>query len=105
MTEDKKATSDRHEVAELSFWITESAAGHGYITEAARAALDYGFRELGLNRVCAYHMVRNAASGRVLARIGMSQEGRLRQRVRKWGVYEDVLLWAVLRSDWSSSGS
>jgi RimJ/RimL family protein N-acetyltransferase len=35
----------------------------------------------------------------VLAKIGMSLEGRLRQRVRKWGEYEDVLLWAVLRQD------
>jgi RimJ/RimL family protein N-acetyltransferase len=88
-----------HEEGELSFWIAESAQGHGYVTEAAAAVLDYGFRERGLNRVCAFHMVRNAASGRVLARLGMTQEGCLRQRVRKWGVYEDVLVWAVLRMD------
>ena len=38
-------------------------------------------------------------SGRVLAKLGLVQEGRVRQRVRKWGVYEDVLLWAILRRD------
>jgi hypothetical protein len=42
----------------------------------------------------AYHMVRNVASKRVLERLGMSQEGCLRSRVRKWGVFEDVLVWA-----------
>jgi ribosomal-protein-alanine N-acetyltransferase len=88
-----------HEEGELSFWIAEAAQGNGYVSEAAGAVVDYAFRELGLNRVCAYHMVRNAASGHVLAKIGMSLEGRLRQRVRKWGEYEDVLLWAVLRQD------
>ena len=74
-----------HEEAELSFWIDESAAGRGYITEAARAVPNYAFDELKLNRICAYHMVRNPSSGRVLEKIGMKQEGRLRQRVRKWG--------------------
>jgi RimJ/RimL family protein N-acetyltransferase len=88
-----------HEEGELSFWISEAAQGNGYASEAAGAVVNYAFRELGLNRVCAYHMVRNAASGHVLSKIGMSQEGRLRQRVRKWGEYEDVLLWAVLRRE------
>jgi ribosomal-protein-alanine N-acetyltransferase len=88
-----------HEEGELSFWIAEAAQGNGYATEACGAVVEYAFRELGLNRICAYHMVRNVTSGHVLAKIGMSQEGRLRQRVRKWGKYEDVLLWAVLRQD------
>lgn len=88
-----------HKEGELSFWIAEPAAGKGYVTEAAHAVLDYAFDELGLNRICAYHMVRNPGSERVLRKIGMVQEGRLRQRVNKWGVYEDVLLWAALRQD------
>jgi [ribosomal protein S5]-alanine N-acetyltransferase len=35
----------------------------------------------------------------VLRRIGMQREGLLRQRVRKWGAYEDVELYAILRDD------
>ncbi len=45
-------------------------------------------------------MVRNPASGRVLEKVGMKREGLLRQRVRKWGVFEDVVLMAILQSDW-----
>ena len=45
-------------------------------------------------------MVRNPASGRVLEKVGMKREGLLRQRVRKWGVFEDVILVAILRDDW-----
>ena len=48
-------------------------------------------------------MVRNPASGRVLARIGMKQEGLLRQRVRKWEVFEDVVLMALLREGWAAA--
>lgn len=88
-----------HNEGELSFWIADTAAGRGYVTEAAHAVFEYAFDELGLNRICAYHVVRNPGSGRVLQKIGMVQEGRLRQRVNKRGVYEDVLLWAALRQD------
>jgi ribosomal-protein-alanine N-acetyltransferase len=57
--------------------------------------------QLGLNRIYAHHMVRNPASGRVLAKVGMKPEGLLRQRVRKWGVFEDVVLLALLREEWA----
>ena len=65
------------------------------------AVVRYAFEDLKLNRVYAHHMVRNPASGRVLEKVGMKREGLLRQRVRKWGVFEDVVLLAVLRDDWS----
>lgn len=48
-------------------------------------------------------MVRNPASGRVLEKIGRKQEGLLRHRVRKWGVFEDVVLLAILRADWAGT--
>ena len=51
----------------------------------------------------AHHMVRNPAFGHVLARIGMKPEGLLLQRVRKWGVFEDVVLMAVLHAEWAEA--
>ncbi len=89
-----------HGCAELSFWISESCGGKGYATEASLAVIRFGFDTLCLSRICAYHMVRNPASATVLAKLGMREEGRLRQRVRKWGVFEDVLVWAVVRTEW-----
>jgi len=62
--------------------------------------MGYGFEVLGLNRLYAYHMTRNPASRRVLEKNGFRKEGVLRQRVRKWGKFEDVALWAFLREDW-----
>jgi RimJ/RimL family protein N-acetyltransferase len=90
-----------HSQAELGFWIAVEVWGKGYGSEASAAALRYGFEELKLNRIYAHHMVRNPASGRVLEKIGMKREGLLRQRVKKWGVFEDVTLLAILREDWS----
>ena len=88
-----------HEEAELSVWVGVPFWGRGYATEAARAAVAHGFDTLRLNRLVAHHMVRNPAAGRMLAKLGFRQEGLLRERVRKWGVYEDVVLMALLRRD------
>jgi RimJ/RimL family protein N-acetyltransferase len=88
-----------HRQAELGFWIGRDWWGQGYAREAARAVLRFGFETLELNRICAHHMARNPASGRVLLATGMQREGLLRQRVKKWGRYEDVVLYAILRSD------
>jgi [ribosomal protein S5]-alanine N-acetyltransferase len=88
-----------HLQAELGFWIGREWWGHGYAREAAAAVIRFGFETLGLNRICAHHMLRNPASGKVLQHVGMLREGVLRQRVRKWGIHEDVVLYAILRDD------
>ena len=60
----------------------------------------HGFESLALNRIWAVHFVRNPASGRVLQKIGMKHEGRMRQHVKKWGEYIDVEMYGIVRSDW-----
>ncbi|MCU7801660.1 MAG: GNAT family N-acetyltransferase [Candidatus Thiodiazotropha sp. (ex Lucinoma annulata)] len=89
-----------HSQGELSFWLAVEAWGNGFMSEVVQAVVQYGFESLELNRLYAYHMLRNPASGRVLEKNGFKQEGLLRQRVRKWGQFEDVLLWANLRQEW-----
>lgn len=92
-----------HGDGELSFWIGVQWWGRGYALEAVGAVVGHGFTVLGLNRVHAHHLVRNPASGRVLEKAGFRQEGLLRQRVRKWGIYEDVRLLALLREEWRAA--
>jgi RimJ/RimL family protein N-acetyltransferase len=69
--------------------------GRGFATEAALASLDYGFRTLGLGRIIARAEPANAASLRVLAKIGLQFERR-----------EDYLgheqeLWSASRETWN----
>jgi RimJ/RimL family protein N-acetyltransferase len=86
--------------ADLSFLVSPQRWGNGYATEAAAAMLWYGFRHLKLNRISACHLVSNKASRRVLAKLGMKREGRLRQFARKGTRFEDVVLVALLREAW-----
>lgn len=82
--------------AELGYWVGVPWWNLGYATEASRAIIDFGFASLGLHRIMARHMVRNPASGRVMLKLGMQQEGILRQHTLKWGVFEDLVVYAVL---------
>jgi len=89
-----------HFRAELGYWIGVPYWGQGFATEAGEAVLRYGFEELGLHRIHASHYRRNAASGRVLQKIGMQYEGCRRGHVRKWGEFEDLEDYAILSSEW-----
>lgn len=93
------------ELAELGFWIGKPHWKQGYCTEASEAMLRYGFGELGLNRIHAFHMSPNVASARVLQKLGMSREGLFRQAMKKWGVFQDIELYAMLKGDYAQRQS
>ena len=59
-----------HGAIELGYWLGRSAWGMGYATEAGRLTLGFAFDELELEDITAGHFVDNAASGRVLQKLG-----------------------------------
>lgn len=87
------------ERAEMGYWMGVPYWGQGYCTEAAKAMIRYAFHTLGLHRVCATHLVRNPASGRVMQKAGMTLEGTLRQHVKRWGDYEDLAYYGILANE------
>jgi RimJ/RimL family protein N-acetyltransferase len=91
--------------AALSYWIGEPYWGLGYCTEAASLVVAHGFEKLRLNRIYATHVPQNPASGRVLQKIGMRLEGQQRQHRKNRGRYEDLVLYGLLREDWSRSAT
>ena len=58
-------------VVEIGWFIDRRHWGEGLATEGARAALVFGFGELGLDRIIARYRTDNVASGRVMEKIGM----------------------------------
>jgi len=59
---------------EVGWRLTRSAWGHGYATEAALAALDYGFAVAELDEIVSMTAVTNVRSQRVMQRIGMTHD-------------------------------
>lgn len=60
---------------EAKWFLSPDHWGHGYATEAARAALDAGFAELGLDEILAWTMTTNLASQAVMRRLGFEEIG------------------------------
>ncbi len=94
--------SRAHDRAEIGYWIGKPHWNQGFCTEAAAALVAWGFESLRLHRIFGRYLRRNAASGRVLAKIGMREEGCLREHVKKWKALEDLVLCGILRSEWAS---
>ncbi len=86
--------------AEMGYWLGVPFWNQGYMTEAARAVLQFAFETLRLNRVYATHLPRNPASGRVMQKIGMTYEGVLRQHVVREDRAEDLAYYGILASEW-----
>jgi RimJ/RimL family protein N-acetyltransferase len=59
---------------EVGWRLTREAWGHGYATEAARAAVAYGFETLGLDEIVSMTAVTNERSWRVMERLGMTRD-------------------------------
>jgi len=76
--------------------------GRGYASEAATRVLAYAFEELHAHRVVAFCNVENKASTRVMEKIGMIQDGRLRE-TRWWNsAWQDEYVYSILDRDWES---
>jgi len=71
-----------HRRAGLGFWIRSSRTGRGFATEAARLVGGLAFDDLGLQRVELETAVDNAASRRVVEKLGCSFEGVLHRRLQ-----------------------
>lgn len=86
--------------AEIGYWTVPSARGRGVAPRAVDAVCRWAFEVLGLKRIELVHAVENRASGRVAAKAGFTQEGRLRRSHRYGdGRRHDELLWARLAED------
>jgi [ribosomal protein S5]-alanine N-acetyltransferase len=87
--------------AEIGFAIRKDCWNKGYVTEALKKTLEFGFKTIGYNRIEAICDVENIASARVLEKCGMKFEGILRQYIMKRGEFRDVRSYAILAEDYN----
>jgi ribosomal-protein-alanine N-acetyltransferase len=83
----------------VGYWVESGAAGGGVATGAVALAVDHAFGPVGLHRVEATVRPENAASLRVLAKLGFRDEGLLRRYLEVDGVWRDHRLLAVTRDE------
>jgi RimJ/RimL family protein N-acetyltransferase len=89
--------------ADVGYEINPKYWGQGFATEAAIPMMDIGFNSLGVYRLWSQCIAENRASARVLEKLGMRLEGRLRQHEFFKGRYWDTLIYAILVDEWRSN--
>lgn len=85
---------------ELFYHLGRDWWGCGYASEAASAVRDRVFQISSVHRMSAEVVAENAASVRVLEKLGMKREGRMRGKFFKDGVRRDLYVYSMLRNEW-----
>ena len=88
--------------ADIGYELSPRQWGRGYATEAARAIVQFGFTHLQLHRIWAWCLADNVGSARVLEKLGMRLEGRLREKEYFKGRWWDTLVFGLLDFEWQA---
>ena len=87
---------------ELACEIGRSWWNQGLMTEATKRVIEFFFREVGMNRIYAWHANENPASGKMQEKAGMKWEGILRQGCKCNNGIFDKVMYAILAEDYFS---
>jgi len=86
--------------ASIGYWIDRRHAGNGYVPEGVALIIRYGFDDLHLHRLEAAIVPRNAPSRRVVAKLGLREEGTSERFLQINGVFEDHVRFAITVEEW-----
>jgi len=86
--------------AELGYWIAPALQGQGLMTEAAHAVVRWGFETLGLHKINVGCFADNAASRRVIEKVGFRYVGRLEDDVWRDGRWWSGLRFELTAPEW-----
>lgn len=87
---------------EVGYGLAYEAWGQGYMQESMQVLLDYGFKEMQLNRIEADIDPGNLASAKLLTRMGFQLEGLLRERWIVGGEKSDSAMYGLLSNEWQA---
>ncbi|HVB19584.1 MAG TPA: GNAT family protein [Acidimicrobiales bacterium] len=85
----------------IGYWIDEAFAGRGLMPESVITLLQYAFQSLRLHRVEINIIPRNAASRRVVEKLGVRFEGIAERYLEIDGAWEDHARYAITSEEWA----
>lgn len=93
--------SQANRKATIGYWVGEQHRGRGFARRATRAICDYGFRQLGLNRIEIRCATGNTASQAVPVALGFQREGVLRDNECLYDHFVDHVVYGMLAGEWA----
>ena len=92
----------KNHLAEIEYCIGQQFQCRGFATEAAKAVIDFGFRNMNLHKVQICTKTINAPSKRVIEKCGLTYEGTLRDYFYMDGKYVGRLYFSILRDEYEN---
>ena len=92
--------SPQNSYGEVGYALSKDFWNKGYMSEAFKEVIKFGFEKMKFNRVEATCKLTNTASERVMQKCGLKFEGILKQRLFAKGEFHDLKLYSILKSDW-----
>ena len=93
----------RRDHAELGYWLAPPLWGQGFMTEAVRGVIAFGFDDLGLHKIETQCLAENAASRRVIEKSGFRFVGRREEDVWRDEKWHAQLLYELTITEWSDT--
>ena len=89
------------ENCEVSYSLGYKWWNKGYGTEALKAIVDFAFIQMNVHKISAAHNIDNPASGRIMQKAGMEQEGLIKHMIRNSkNQYKDCAVYGILQEDY-----
>jgi RimJ/RimL family protein N-acetyltransferase len=95
--------SENDRTAEIGFVVDPRHQAKGFATEASRALIDWAFTSAGMHRVIGRLDARNAASARVLEKLGMRLEAHFVENEWVKGEWQSERVYAILDREWAQT--
>jgi len=89
--------------AAIGYWLSKHVEGNGIMTRCCKTLINYGFGELGLQRIEIKAATANLKSQAIPVKLGFKEEGILRQAELVGGKFLDLILFAMVRDEWLNS--
>ncbi|MBQ8002273.1 MAG: GNAT family N-acetyltransferase [Clostridia bacterium] len=95
--------SDEHlEIAGIAYVLAHDYWGKGYMTEAAKAVINFLFNYVNYRKIIAGCYSENIGSSKVMEKVGMKREAVLREQIkRKDGTWGDDFQYGILRQEFA----
>lgn len=92
---------EKNNWGEIEYCIGREFQNNGYITEAVKSIVRYGFEQMKLHKVQVCHKSNNPKSARVIEKSGFIYEGKLRDYFFMDGEYISRLYYSILEEEWN----
>ncbi|HMK02725.1 MAG TPA: GNAT family protein [Ferruginibacter sp.] len=90
-----------HRIGEIGYWLADGFQGRGIATKCCTALIQYGFTNLGLNRIEIKCATANIKSSAIAEKLGFKNEGTIREGELLHGKFIDLYLYSMLKSEWT----